>query len=168
MSWIKISPTTQARGLSVLRWLAIVCAFFFGAFSGRIAALVSGQPPCGQMGVTHPQAMVVAPDVSNPVMWGLASGMSFGAIPDRGFAAPQACLTVDAGRGFAQEAFLYLRMDAAKTWTWARGFGFALASWLSLWALGWLFRAARLGWGKWRETGADSTTSRKTPPDRPA
>lgn len=164
MKW-SLSSRARRRSLLVARALIVSAAFIYGAFSGRIAALASGSPPCGS---AHPQSMVVAPDVQNPLMWGLASGASLGAFPANGFAAPTACLTVDAGRGFAQEAFLYLRMDAAKTWTWARGAGFALSSWVLLWALSWLFRAARLGLSAWRNGSGRSITSSATQPEKQA
>lgn len=122
----------------VLRVVLVFLALVFGALSARMVAF---QLPatCQQ-----PGELLDVPSVKNPTLDGLLSGLSLGAYPRVGYGQPVACLEVDAGRGVSAAQWPLMVRATAPTWAIWRGMGFAVSVWVLLWALRWLWRAARL------------------------
>jgi hypothetical protein len=124
------------------RVVLISAALCWGWTSATMLQITS---PCHGFLAGNPRRMVVAPDVIRPLTYGLISGLSWGAYPRHGFGVPTACLAVDAGVGLSMQAFQVVRPQAFFAWRAARAAGFGLSCWVVLWALGWVWLAARLG-----------------------
>ena len=125
--------------LSILVVLAAIAA---GVLTTRVA--VVGSDPCRGFEPNNPHRMVISPTVQSPLEYGLASGMLLGSWPKGGFGQAQSCAAVDAGVGMTVRAFMLIRMNAAYAFAAGRGLGFGLDAWLLLWALSWVWRAARI------------------------
>jgi hypothetical protein len=126
----------------IFKRMALVCwtlAFvLYGLSSARMVQLTMPSD-CNQ-----PGQLLEIPSVKRPTLDGLFSGLSLGAYPKVGYGEPTACLDVDAGRGVAPAQWPLMVRATAKTWAYSRGIGFAVSSWVLWWALGWLWRGARL------------------------
>jgi hypothetical protein len=121
-----------------LRVLIPAGALIFGVLTTRVAVL---SDPCPGHA---PSATVIAPTVTSPVLYGMVSGFLWGLWPKAGYGQVESCVVSDMGVGIPLSAFEQIRKPAAYAWAGGRGIGFALSSWLVLWVLSWLFRAARV------------------------
>ena len=126
------------RRTSFIKAAWIAAFFLWGALSARMVSFqVSSVCP-------KPTQLLAVPDVENPTLYGLISGVSLGAMPRNGFGAPDACIDVDAGKGVSQAQWPLMVKAAAKTWAFSRAAGFAFSGWVLWWACSWLLLAAQL------------------------